>query len=185
MNASYAQGPASRPLIGETIGDFLDHIAADFADNEALVSTFEDRRFTYGEFLAETNRVARALMSLGVQKNDRVGIWSTNCVAWVLAQFATAKIGAILVNINPANRTCELEFALRQSECNYLIRGERFKGADYTPMLHELMPELAGADARKDLHTEKFPHLRRIISLTEAAGETPAATSGPGILSWP
>src|SRR5258705_6113860 len=105
MKASYAHGPSDCLLIGETIGDFLDHIAAEFADNEALVSTFENQRFTYAQFLAETNRVARALMALGVQKGDRVGIWSTNCVAWVLVQFATAKMGAILVNINPANRT--------------------------------------------------------------------------------
>src|SRR6266568_6869039 len=103
MNTSYAYGTATRPLIGETIGDFLDHVAADFANNEALVSPFENQRFTYAEFLTETNRVARALMALGVQKGERVGIWSTNCAAWVLAQFATAKIGAILVNINPAN----------------------------------------------------------------------------------
>src|SRR6266487_2988339 len=110
MNLSYAHGTATRPLIGETIGDFLDHVAAGFADNEALVSTFENKRYTYAGFLAGVNGVARAMMALGVQKGDRVGIWSTNCVAWVLVQFATAKIGAILVNLNPANRTHELEF---------------------------------------------------------------------------
>src|SRR5258706_1476515 len=174
MNPSYSQGPAALPLLGETIGDWLDHISARFAGNEALVSTFENLRFTYAELLAETNRVARALMALGVQKGDRVGIWSTNCAAWVLAQFATAKIGAILVNINPANRTYELEYALRQSECNYLISGERFKGDDYAPMLLELIPELANTDPRAGLRAGKFPHLRRVVFL--------GAQSQPGTL---
>src|SRR5437867_6444347 len=146
MKLSYTHGVSDRPLIGRTIGDFLDQAAEEFAGHEALVSTFENRRFTYAQFLEEVNRVARALLALGLQKGDRVGIWSTNSVAWVLAQFATAKIGAILVTINPAYRLHELEFALRQSECNVLISGERFKDADYATMLHELIPELARAD---------------------------------------
>jgi fatty-acyl-CoA synthase len=168
MNVSYAHGTVTRPLIGETIGDFLDHAAAAFADNEALVSTFENQRCTYAGFLAGVNGVARALMALGVEKGDRVGIWSTNCLAWVLVQFATAKIGAILVTLNPAYRTYELEFALRQSQCNYLISGEGFKDADYAQMLHELIPELGHADPHDDLRAEKFPHLRRIVLLVEA-----------------
>src|ERR1051326_4120221 len=161
MNLSYAHGIATKPLIGETIGDFLDEIATNFRSNEALVSAFENQRFTYAQFLEEVNRVARALMALGVQKGERVGIWSTNRVGWVLVQFATAKIGAILVNINPAYRTFELEFALRQSECHVLISGEGFKDADYAQMLRELIPELADAEPRVDLHVGKFPHLRR------------------------
>ena len=96
MNASYAHGTSITPLIGATIGEYLDKIAGEFADNEALVSVFENQRFTYRHFLAEVNRYAAALSALGVQKGDRVGIWSTNYVAWVLMQFATAKIGAIL-----------------------------------------------------------------------------------------
>src|SRR6266850_2077872 len=176
MNLSYIHGTAARPLIGETIGDFLDHVAIEFPDNEALVSTFENQRYTYAELLAEVNRVARSLMALGVQKGERVGMWSTNCVAWVLAQFATAKIGAILVNINPAYRTYELEFALRQSACNFVISGERFKDADYAQMFHELVPELASADPRKDLHAQKLPQLRRIVFL----GPQPES----GMLDW-
>ena len=177
MNLSYAHGTATRPLIGETIGNFLDHVAAEFANNEALVSTFEKRRYTYAEFLAEVGRVARALMALGMQKGERVGIWSTNCVAWVLVQFATARIGAILVNINPAYRLYELEFALRQSECNVLISGARFKDADYVQMLHELIPELADTDPDKDLHAEKFPHLRRIVFLAEGGARLSSAAA--------
>src|SRR2546427_11336191 len=142
MKASYAHGTSNVPLIGQTIGDLLDEVAARFPTNEALVSVFENRRFTYAQFLEEVNLVARALLAMGVGKADRVGIWSANCVAWVLAQFATARIGAILVTLNPAYRLYELEFALRQSECNVLISGDCFKDQDYAKMLHELIPEL-------------------------------------------
>jgi fatty-acyl-CoA synthase len=176
MHPSYMHGTSSRPLLGRTIGDFLDEIAANFATHEALVSTFENRRLTYAQFLHEVNRLARALMALGVQNGDRVGIWSTNCLAWVLTQFATAKIGAVLVNINPAYRPYELEFCLRQSECNYLINGERFKDTDYVPMLRELIPELATADGKADFASAKFPQLRRIVFLGEHRQ--------PGLLHW-
>jgi len=156
--SSYTHGGGTKPLIGRTIGDLLDDVVAEFSGNEALVSAFENRRFTYGEFLGEVNRCARALMALGVQKGDRVGIWSTNCAAWTIVQFATAKIGAILVNINPSYRLHELEFALKQSECNALISGDGFKDADYEQMLHEL-----GATAA----TTKFPALRRVLFLRD------------------
>src|SRR2546422_10735745 len=138
MNASYSHGISTRPLIGKTLGDLLDEVAAEFATNEALVSIFDNQRFTYTAFRDEVNRCARSLMAIGVQKGDRVGIWSTNCAAWVLVQFATAKIGAILVNINPAYRRHELEFALNQSECRYLFHGEGFKDANYAEMLREI-----------------------------------------------
>src|SRR5204863_8218350 len=122
----------------------------------SLVSVFENQRFTYSAFQEEVDRVARSLVALGFQKGDRVGIWSTNCVPWVLAQFATAKIGAILVTINPAYRAYELEFALRQSECNMLVSGEGFKDEDYAKMLGELIPELSAADPGRGLHSLKF-----------------------------
>src|SRR6266478_2961098 len=140
MKLSYAHGVSAKPLIGKTIGDFLDEIATQYADNEAVVSVFENRRLTYRAFREEVDRTARALLALGAAKGERVGIWSTNCLAWVLVQFATAKIGAVLVNINPAYRLYELEFALTQSECNVLISGERFKEDDYAPMLRQLVP---------------------------------------------
>src|SRR6476646_6138873 len=161
MLFSYTHGTANRPLIGKTIGDLLDEVASRFRDNEALVSTFENQRFNYAGFLGEVDRVGRALLALGVQKGERVGIWSTNCVAWVLTQFATAKIGAILVNINPAYRTFELEYALRQYECNVLICGESFKDAEYVPMLREIM--LGSTDA--GIESRKLPDLRQIIFL--------------------
>src|SRR5262249_50388310 len=108
MQLSYAHGVSEIPLIGQTIGDRLDEIAGKIPNNEALVRLLEKRRFTYAAFRAEVDRVARALLALEVQKGDRVGIWSTNCVSWVLTQFATARIGAILVTINPAYRVHEL-----------------------------------------------------------------------------
>jgi fatty-acyl-CoA synthase len=156
MRWSYTHGVSSKPLIGETIGDFLDTIAAEFGGNEALVSVFEDRRLTYAQFLDEVNCCARALMALGVEKGDRVGIWSTNCAKWVIVQFATAKVGAILVNINPAYRLHELEFALRQNECQWLIIGEGFRDADYAAMV---------ADVEATL-----PALHRVVSLVPKAG---------------
>ena len=155
MNLSYTHGASTKPLIGETIGDHLDKIADEFAANEALVSVLENKRYTYGEFLAEVNRCARALMARGVEKGDPVGIWSTNCAAWVIVQFASAKIGAILVNINPAYRAHELEFALKQSECNCLLSGEGFKDANYEQMLNEVRAKT------------KFPHLRRVDYLRD------------------
>src|SRR5688572_24536100 len=101
---SYASGVSTVPLIGQTIADLFDAVCAQHADNEALVSVFETRRWTYAQLKHDVDRVARGLMALGVAKGDKVGIWSTNCAAWVMTQFATAKIGAVLVNINPAYR---------------------------------------------------------------------------------
>ncbi len=174
MKPSYTHGVSTRPLIGKTIGELFNEVTVEFADNEALVSTFENQRLTYRAFRMEVDRVARALLALGIAKGEHVGIWSTNCVSWVLAQFATAKIGAVLVTINPAYRLHELEFALRQSECNVLISGEGFKDACYREMLLTLIPELATATAPEDLHSFKFPHLRRLISLA----------AKPGMSSW-
>jgi fatty-acyl-CoA synthase len=176
MVTSYTCGLGNKALIGDTIGASLDTTAATFSDNEALVSVFENRRFTYGELQAEVDRCARALMGLGLRQGEHVGVWSSNCAAWVLAQFATAKSGAVLVSINPAYRLHELEFALRQSDCDVLISGEGFKDADYAAMLHALIPELRAADGDKDVRSEKFPRLRRIIYLGQ---QTQA-----GMLRW-
>src|SRR5258708_21607859 len=101
---SYAHGVSDQPLIGKTIGAMLDDTISEFGANEALVSLHEQRRLTYADLGAEVDRCARALMAAGITKGDRVGIWSTNCEAWVVLPLATAKMGAILVNINPAYR---------------------------------------------------------------------------------
>lgn len=176
MPLSYAHGVSNVPLVGKTIGDLLDETAAKFPDNEAIVSVFENKRLTYAAFRDDVNRCALALIALGIQKGDRLGMWATNCAAWTLVQFATAKMGAILVNINPAYRQYELAYALQQSECNYLISGEGFKDADYARMLHELIPELNDAAPRSDLRTKQFPQLRRLIYLGDR--------ESPGMLSW-
>jgi fatty-acyl-CoA synthase len=173
---SYIQGVSLTPLMGETIGDCFDEIAAEFSTNEALVSVFEHQRYSYKEFQEKVNQCARALMALGLKKGDRAGLWSTNCSAWTLIQFATAKIGVVLVNINPAYRLHELEYALCQSECHCLICGESFKDASYVEMLCELIPELASAEAGADLQTARFPQLRKIVFLGQAQPK--------GLLNW-
>jgi len=175
MQSSYAHGVSAVPLLGQTIGEFLKGSIARFGTREALVSVFEDQRLTYAQLGTEVDRVAQGLLSLDIKKGERVGIWSTNCAAWVLAQFATAKIGAVLVTINPAYRLYELEFALQQSECNILISGECFKDQDYAAMLLDLIPELS-TEPGAELSSRKFPHLRRIVFL--------GSRSQRGMMGW-
>ena len=117
MELSYASGTSTTPLLGDTIGDNLDRTIARFGDREALVSVHQDLRYTYAQFGEAVDRRARALMAAGLEPGDRVGIWSPNCAEWALVQYATAKAGIILVNINPAYRTSELDYALSQSGC--------------------------------------------------------------------
>nr|WP_296766005.1 AMP-binding protein [Rhodococcus sp. (in: high G+C Gram-positive bacteria)] len=134
---SYSSGVSSKPLLGETIGADLDRTAARFAGNDALIDVQSDRRWTYSEFHADVELLAAGLLVKGVGKGDRVGIWAPNCPEWVLAQYATAKIGAILVNINPAYRTHELGFVLKQAGVSVLLSAPEFKGADYGAMIEE------------------------------------------------
>src|SRR5687767_9949581 len=115
MSRSYAAGPTEPPLLDETIGFNLRRMAERHADRDALVSCHQDARLTYGELDAAVDSVARALMALGLERGDRLGIWAPNRAEWVLTQFATARIGVVLVNINPAYRTSELRYALVQS----------------------------------------------------------------------
>jgi fatty-acyl-CoA synthase len=142
MEPSYASGTSSRPLLGDTIGDNLDRTIARFGDREALVSVHQDLRYTYAEFGAAVERTARAFLAAGIEPGDRVGIWSPNCAEWALVQYATAKLGVILVNINPAYRTSELEYALRQSGCRMLVAATAFKTSDYVAMVAEVRPSL-------------------------------------------
>lgn len=145
-----------------TIGALLDHQANRFGDREALVHVERGVRYTYTEFRAECDRVARGLIALGIGKGDHVGIWATNYPEWVVAQFATAKIGAVLVTVNPAYRTHELEYLLRQSDARALILIGSFRTSDYVAMLNEVVPELRHS-APGQLHSEKLPQLRHII----------------------
>jgi len=145
MSQSYVHGASSAHLLGETIGENLKHTVERFADHEALVCPFQDYRATYQELWDLTGLAARGLMAHGVKKGDRVGIWAPNRYEWTVLQYATARIGAILVNLNPAYRTAELEYALRQSSVSFLALAKSFRTADYGAMLDEVRdqcPEL-------------------------------------------
>ncbi len=159
---SYASGLSDVPLIGETIGEMLERIAREYPDNEALVSIDQGIRWKYSEFLEKVDELALALMSLDVKKGDRVAIWAMNYAEWVLVQFATAKCGAIMVNINPAYRSFELEYALRQSEIHTLILQGRFKDSDYVGMFYEACPDAIEAQPGR-ISSEKFPFLRNVV----------------------
>jgi fatty-acyl-CoA synthase len=175
IQGSYASGTAELPLLGMTIGERLDQVAAQYPSTEALVSKHQNIRWTYREFLEKTEQVAASLLSLGVEKGDRVGTWAMNHAEWVLVQFATAKIGAMMVNINPAYRTYELEYALRQAEVQTLIIQDRFKTSDYVSMFYEACPEAARAEPGQ-IASEHFPFLRTAVFL----GDTPQ----PGMYTW-
>tara|TARA_R110002167_G_scaffold41229_2_gene125988 strand:- start:1785 stop:3488 length:1704 start_codon:yes stop_codon:yes gene_type:complete len=172
---SYTSATSSTPLLGETIGDMFDHIATQYADNDALISIHQGIRWNYRELQQQVTTCAKALMAIGVSKGDRVGIWSPNMAQWCVTQFATAKIGAILVNINPAYRQHELEYALNQSECSFLIAADQFKSSNYTAMLNKLAPELKDS-VPGQLISPALPYMKGLITLSE--------TAVPGMLSW-
>jgi fatty-acyl-CoA synthase len=142
MTDSYAKGDTSAAMLDETIGANLERAVARFRDRDALISCAQGRRYTYAELGSVVDELARALMAAGLAKGDRIGIWSPNCVEWTLVQYATAKLGAILVNVNPAYRLSELEYALRQSGCRMLVAASAFKTSDYRAMIDEVRPSL-------------------------------------------
>ncbi|MFF5251436.1 AMP-binding protein [Streptomyces leeuwenhoekii] len=135
---SYAHGTSTTPLLGDTIGADLDRTIAAYPDREALVDVASGRRWTYAEFGAAVDEVARGLLAKGVTKGDRVGIWAVNCPEWVLVQYATARIGAIMVNVNPAYRAHELEYVLNQSGIRLLIASLAHKGSDYRSLVEQV-----------------------------------------------
>ena len=160
-----------------TIGDVLDRQADRFPDRDALVNTESGERYTYREFQAAVDRVGRGLMAMGIGKGDHVGIWATNYTEWILTQFATAKIGAVLVNVNPAYRTHELAYLLEQSEANALILIGQFRTSDYVGMVNEQVPELKGC-APGELRSERFPHLRNVVFIPPHDGTEPPTPAG-------
>ena len=143
VELSYVSGVGTQPLLGETIGACFDRIVKRFGEREALVVRHQNIRWTYRELQRRTNNLAVALLRLGLNPGERIGIWSQNNAEWLLAQLATAKAGLILVNINPAYRGSELQYALNKVQCRALILSPRFKSSDYLEMLQELAPELA------------------------------------------
>ena len=173
---SYASGTSAFPLMGMTIGEMVDSIAAKYPDTDAVVSMHQNIRWTYREFLDQVNTVARGLMGMGVEKGDRVGIWAMNHAEWVVVQFATAKIGAIMVNINPAYRTYELEYVLKQSEVSTLIIQGRFKTSDYVGMFYEACPEAYECKARQDL--------KREVPVPEKCRSSWAISPYNGMFTW-
>ena len=164
---SYVQGASETPLLGETIGQFFDSACEQWSSRPALVVRHQNVRMSYGELRHAVDKLATGLLTLGLEPGDRVGIWSPNNSEWVLTQFATAKAGLILVNINPAYRTAELEYALNKVGCKALILAERFKTSDYVGMLRELAPELSHAAAGR-LEAPRLPALRSVIVLGDA-----------------
>ncbi|NTW01550.1 MAG: AMP-binding protein [Oscillochloris sp.] len=169
---SYVSGTSEKPLLGVTIGDMFDQTAAQYPENEALVACQQGLRYTYAQLKVEVDRCARGLMALGLQKGERIGIWAPNRAEWTIIQFATCKIGAILVNINPAYRLHELEYALYQSGCAMLVISPKFKTSDYTWMIAELAPELAHGE-----RSARLPELRTVIRMCDQPD--------PGSITWP
>jgi fatty-acyl-CoA synthase len=142
MEQSYAHGTSETPLLGETIGANLERTTARFPTADALISRHQGLRYTYAELNAAVDRVARGLLAMGLARGDRAGIWSPNRAEWVLLQYATAKCGVVLVNLNPSYRTSELEYALRQSGARVLFSAQEFKTSDYAAMIEEVRPRL-------------------------------------------
>ena len=169
MKKAYYEG-RSQPLLGGTIGQQLETVSKRLPGHPALVVRHQDIRWDYGTLLEQVDRLASGLLAIGTEPGDRVGIWAPNCVEWVLTQFATARIGAILVCVNPAYRVYELEYALNKVECKALVTAERFKTSHYLDMLNELAPEIAES-APGNLRSQQLPHLRSIIRM--GAGKTP------------
>jgi fatty-acyl-CoA synthase len=170
---SYSHGVSPIALIGETIGDNLREVAAAFGDSEALVDVPTGQRWTYGQLDTDTDAVALGLLAAGIGKGDRVGIWAPNCPEWVLLQYATAKIGAILVNINPAYRSHELGYVLAQSGVRLLVSAQSFKTSDYRAMVEEVSAGLDGLDQVIYLGTSDWDDLVAAgrVALAGTAGE--------------
>jgi acyl-CoA synthetase (AMP-forming)/AMP-acid ligase II len=175
QQASYVHGAHDVPLIGETIGAFLDGVAERHGDQPALVVAHQNVRWTYRQFHQRVNRLAAGLQKLGLNPGDRIGIWSQNCAEWVLTQFATAKAGLVMVNINPAYRRSELEYVLDKVQCSALILAPSFKTSDYIAMLQDVVPEIHHS-APGALKSARLPHLRHVIRL--------GSDNTPGMLNF-
>ncbi|HTX85569.1 MAG TPA: AMP-binding protein [Streptosporangiaceae bacterium] len=156
---SYSNGASSNPLLGETIGDNLRRIAVTYPTREALVDVPTGRRWTYAQLDADTDTVGVGLLALGINAGDRVGIWAPNCAEWIVLQYATAKIGAILVNINPAYRSHELAYVLRQSGTKLLVSAQSFKTSDYRSMIEEVRGSLDSLERVTYLGTADWDRL--------------------------
>ena len=173
---SYSHGASPDPLLGETIGDNLRRIAAQYPGREVLVDVPTGRRWTYARFDADTDTLARGLIAVGIEAGDRVGIWSPNCAEWVLLQYATAKAGVVLVNINPAYRSHELGYVLRQSGVRMLVSAESFKTSNYRAMIEEVS---GGLDALEQVVYLGSPEWDALMAATRGEEDPlPARAAG-------
>ncbi|WP_029896662.1 AMP-binding protein [Desulfohalovibrio reitneri] len=170
----------TEPVRRITLGQMLDETVAAFPEKEALVYVDRDFRLTYRQFGALVDRLAKGLMALGIQRGEKVAVWATNVPYWVALQFATAKIGAVLLTVNTSYKSSELKYLLQQSECENIFVIDRYRDTDYVGMLYELIPELR-TNARGELHAKDFPHLRRAFFLGQEKHR--GMTSIPEILS--
>lgn len=168
LTQSYMTGEGSGQLLYETIGTCLDRIIAKNQDKTAIVVRHQNKRASWAEFKSDIENLAAGLLALGVQPGDRVGIWGPNSYEWVLTQFATAKIGAIMVCLNPAYRLFELEYALGKVECSVVIIAEKFKSSDYLAMMNELLPEIASSEPGA-LNCTRLPHIKAVIRMGDEA----------------
>ncbi|MEL4417486.1 AMP-binding protein [Shewanella algae] len=176
LSQSRYLGHSNTPLIDKTIGQYLQDICNRYPDNTAVVMHHQQLRWSYARYLEEIDKLATGLLALGIGPGDRVGIWSPNNIEWCLTQFATARIGAIMVCINPAYRPEELEYALTNVGCKALITHDKFKSSDYLAMLNELAPELSDAEPGK-LMSRRLPELRCVIRT--------GSDKTPGMLNFP
>ncbi len=172
---SYTSATSDTPLLGLTIGDMFDQTVGKYPDQPALIARHQSIRLTYRELLTQVNQCAKGLMQLGVRKGQRIGIWSPTRAEWCITQFATSKIGAILVNINPAYRLQELEYILNQSGCSALVIAPQSKSSDYTAMVSVLAPELQECEAGM-LKAATLPELTTVVRL--------APQKLPGMFTW-
>ena len=166
MKRSYVCSEDGASLLYETIGDRLSRTIAAWPDQDALVVPYQGVHWSWQEFGYKVDSMALGLNALGVKRGDRVGIWSPNSAEWVLTQFATARLGAILVCINPAYRLSELEFALNKVECSTIVTADRFKTSQYLQLLSELAPELSACEPGK-LSSKRLPHLKSVIQTSD------------------
>ena len=168
LTHSLASGRTDIPLIEQTIGHHFASIVQRFPQREALVSRHQNQRFSYAQLDEQSDQLASALLNAGITPGERVGIWSHNCSEWLLLQLATAKVGSVLVNINPAYRVTELEYALNKVGCRMLVTMTRFKVSDYLAMVQALAPELASATPGQ-LKAQRLPELRHVVHLGDEA----------------
>ncbi|CAC5408960.1 ACSF2 [Mytilus coruscus] len=162
---SYFQGPSDTPLLGVTIGQGLEQRVDLNPDKEAVIFSTGNFRKTFEQLLEETDQLAAGLLELGIKRGDRVGIWGPNSIEWILTQYATARAGIILVNINPLYRPDELQYALKKVGCRALIMAEELKGQNYYDIVFQLVPELARADSGGHIQSHLLPDLKRVIMM--------------------